>query len=82
MTGKYDDYGNEKKGKDKMKHITIRKEGEKYFVLTKKKKDFIGYIYYYPKWKCWIFEPCFDTIYSHDCLTDIADFIKNIKVKE
>ncbi len=47
----------------------------------KKPKDNnpLGSIWYYKLWRCWIFEPCSMTIYSPECMRDIADFIDNIK---
>ena len=42
-------------------------------VLTKKRKGYLGQIKYYLKWKQFIFEPNSYTIYSNECLRDIAD---------
>lgn len=32
----------------------------------------LGKIQYRPGWRCYIFEPCFPTIWSSDCLLDIV----------
>ena len=49
-------------------------------VLVFNKKEFLGFIEYYPKWKQYIFEPALNTIYSFECLQDIIDKIKECNI--
>lgn len=47
-------------------------------VARKGKGEPIGFITYHDKWKCWVFEPDDDTIYSLDCLKEICDYIEKL----
>jgi len=38
----------------------------------------IGVVVYYPPWKMYVYQPEQDTVYSPDCLTDIADFLQSL----
>lgn len=48
-------------------------------IESNKTKDILGFINWYPAWKKYIFSPCYDTIWSDDCLTCIIQFIKRLK---
>ena len=56
-------------------HIKFRKEGD-YTYVTTKNNVVIGIINYYEEWKCYVFEPDANTIYSADCLNAIQKTIE------
>ena len=37
----------------------------------------IGYVEWFPDWSCFIFAPLEQTVYSADCLRDIAEFCES-----
>jgi len=41
----------------------------------------LGRIKWHSHWKQYIFEPCFDTIWSFDCLEDLSLFLKNLNLE-
>ena len=47
--------------------------------VANKRDDPLGHIEYNAKWKCEVFIPCSDTMYSADCLRDIAEGIDRRK---
>jgi hypothetical protein len=66
------------------KHITITSESKiihkqklAYEVFNTKNKDSLGYIFYEPNWKQYVFEAEPQIIFSVSCLQDIIDFIEN-----
>jgi hypothetical protein len=63
---------------DKIESDSVKKFKE-YLIHNKKSGECLGQIYYYSRWKQYIFEPKGNTIYSSDCLLDIATFIKELK---
>ena len=71
-----------------MKYIEIEEFSEKcrkptYTVNTKKDSISIGLIEYYSRWKQYCFFPLDRTVFSYECLQDIAAFIiqKNKEVR-
>jgi len=56
------------------------KEGKKtslWIIKTKDDDITLGLIKWYSSWRTYSFFPANDTIYEDDCLTDIANFIKD-----
>ncbi|OGM01687.1 hypothetical protein A3K72_00705 [Candidatus Woesearchaeota archaeon RBG_13_36_6] len=52
------------------------------YKITNRKKEYLGYLKYYKSWKCWIFVPMYDCIFSADCMQEIIDYTKELtKVK-
>lgn len=43
-------------------------------VETKDEGVELAYIHFFPRWRCFVFEPLDETIYEKDCLRVIADF--------
>jgi len=41
-------------------------------------KDRLGYCEYYKSWKQWTFNAFETAAFSHDCLLDIADFLRQL----
>ncbi len=37
----------------------------------------ISYVYFYPKWRKYVFEPLPDTVYEEVCMREIAQFIED-----
>src|SRR6267154_1879652 len=37
--------------------------------------DTLGMVAWYSRWRCYVFQPLPETIYSSDCLSDIAHFV-------
>jgi hypothetical protein len=66
-----------------MKHLKFIVSAESkhnfYSVHSTHTNDLLGSIYYYPKWKEYVFYPNDDTIWSSGCMQEIIDFIKTIK---
>lgn len=70
----------------KYKFIEILQNGEKhgkpsFNVLNKKSQELLCELEYYPQWRQYVLngDSCFDSVFSHDCLSDIADFMKGLK---
>jgi hypothetical protein len=40
--------------------------------------DCLGYIDWYPRWRQYIFEPDWDTVFSFDCLQGIAARVQSL----
>ena len=66
------------------KHITIYEDKMQthnnkpyYLVINTKHQDQLGYIYYEPKWKQYVFTAEPEIIFSVSCLEDIIDYIEN-----
>lgn len=56
-----------------------------HYGITNKRKEFLGFVYFYPKWEKWIFQPVGlndDLIFTWDCLQEIIDYMKELKVDE
>jgi hypothetical protein len=63
-------------------YITVISEKPKtkvYGIFNNKNDHFLGEIKWYFNWRQYCFFPVLDTVYSHNCLENIIDFIKNIK---
>lgn len=66
-----------------MKHIVIKQVATPTGIVTKrwvvhaKKSDaMLGVIQWRTGWRCYVFEPCFPTVFEQVCLRDIATFIE------
>ena len=42
----------------------------------------LGWVEWYPRWKCWQFCPAGDTAFTTDCLADIIHFIGQLKKEQ
>lgn len=64
------------------KFLTFKKAEaplEEYVVKDKQDND-IGYIFFYNRWKRWVFEPVHDNlVFDAECLRDIASFMEKLK---
>lgn len=64
-----------------MKNLTINKVTPKckktdvYLVSSNHSGDILGEIKWYAPWRRYVFHPKEETLYSHDCLEEIAQFI-------
>lgn len=57
-------------------HIFFKEIGDRQWAcLTKSGAALLGVVEWYPRWRQFIFEPAPSTVFSHDCLLDIADFL-------
>ena len=52
---------------------------KKYWDIENKKEELLGKIYYWKKWKKWVFEQEHHVIMTYDCLQEVTDFLKEIK---
>lgn len=43
-------------------------------VVSKRARDELGLVSWYSAWRQYVFAPSEDTVFSPDCLRDIADF--------
>jgi hypothetical protein len=68
--------------KTQYKYIEFIYDGENklWWCMNRKHKDELGAVRHYPGWKQWVFSQRADEgiILSHDCLTDIADFLQQL----
>ena len=69
--------------------IEVRKvEGEPingkpvYGIFKKKNGDWLGSIYWEPRWNRWVSEPDTGTIWSKDCHKDIANALERLENEE
>ena len=67
-----------------MAQLTFKKAKSKYCDGTivnvyNKRKEKLGWISYYKKWKKWIWEQELCIMMSVSCLEEVAEYIKNIK---
>lgn len=53
-----------------------------YYIYNAKTGDYLGKIYYYIGWHKIIFTPEENTIWDYDCLEEITNFIKSLKVNK
>ncbi len=50
--------------------------------MNRKTAEYLGCCRYYGPWKQWVFEQVSGLmIWSHDCLTDIADFLRQLNAQ-
>lgn len=54
------------------------KDAEEYWVFNKKSEQ-LGFIYYYRKWKKWVWEQDKFIIMSKGCMREVADFMETLK---
>lgn len=69
-------------GDKRYKYITIEGPSTSYSGKTKSwqvwaRKPFVilGYIKWHGAWRCYAFFPADNTLFEHNCLWDIADFV-------
>jgi len=67
------------------KFIIFRTDSEEpggWICMNRKTASYMGCVCWYANWKQWIFEQISgSTIWSHDCLTDVADFLKQLNAE-
>lgn len=66
--------------KTKYKHLFFVQNGEKWDCRNGKEKYWLllGVVHYNLRWKCFEFWPEERMAFTDDCLTDIADFLKQL----
>ena len=76
------------KAKVTYKHITITEQdldiSERkpfYLVENNSSGDGLGTIEWYAHWRQYVISPFIHAVFSHDCLTDIANFMTGISTK-
>ena len=52
-----------------------------YSVISAHDKSRLGKIYWYGRWRGYIFEPYPDTIWSEDCLEEVYKFLKSLRIE-
>jgi hypothetical protein len=70
-----------------MKHIYLmplpRGPGmvtDRWEVKAKKGDHHLGRICWKAQWRCYVFMPCYPTVFEQDCLRDIANFIEQATI--
>lgn len=58
--------------------IEKKPKTNKYEVYNKKSGDVLGWISWYSVWRQYVYEMEYQTVYSHDCLRVIADFLTEL----
>jgi hypothetical protein len=66
------------------KYIDIRDAGmsdsgktRRWEVFEKQDGVMLGRISWLSSWRCYVFQPCWPTMYEQQCMRDIADFIES-----
>lgn len=59
--------------------IGKRKKTSVYEVTNKKSGDVLGVIYWHNGWRCYVFEPKEETIWSSGCLNELELFLERLK---
>jgi hypothetical protein len=67
------------KKNDAFNEVYLDQSFDKYFDVINKKRDFLGRLVYFGKWKKWVWQQDEDIIMSDDCLQEIVDFLISIK---
>jgi len=63
------------------KHMHVHPVGtdrKETYVVEDSKGRAIGYIEWYARWRQYVFNAESDAIFSHDCLSDLSTFCKQI----
>ena len=63
------------------KHIVANRKTPIYEIKNKNTQDSLGFIYFNPAWRKYVFQSNPDTIFDTSCLTDIIDFIQEIQAE-
>lgn len=50
-----------------------------YRIINKRHDDLLAEITWYADWRRWVMSPNFDTVWSADCLRDIAGFMEKLE---
>ncbi len=53
-----------------------------YRIFNRKHGDELGAIFYFPRWKQFVFKAQEDAVFNNSCLRDILDFMENHAGKE
>lgn len=71
-----------RKLKTKYKYIHFQEwlTGKGWYVKTNKNNTILASIYFYMEWNCFVFEGKEGCVFDTSCLTDIIDFMKQLKV--
>lgn len=56
----------------------LARKTKTFYIYSNHSNDFLGKIYFLGRWRCYVFEPTNNTIYSCDCQREIADFTENL----
>jgi len=68
-----------------MKYVELKydkensSENDSVYIIVDKYDDELGRVYYYSKWRKYVFEPHESTFYDWKCLNEISDLIKELK---
>ena len=58
--------------------VFVKHKKPAYYVYNKKSHEKLGYIYYHPQWRQYVFQQAIpNAIFSKSCLNDIVDFIES-----
>jgi hypothetical protein len=68
--------------KTKYKFIYFEQNGNTWLCKNNKSKGLLGKIEYYSPWRQYCYFPLTQAVYSDGCLSDIADFIKQLGKEE
>lgn len=66
------------------KYIDFTDDGEKvsgkpeYLVRSRRTREVLARVVWYPPWKQWVCEFRPDTIWSQDCLADVGEFLRGL----
>ena len=66
---------------NKFKNLLYAKHTDGWIEVANKKLELLGVIYYYKKWKKYVWEQCPEIIMAEDCLDKVNGIIKEIKIK-
>jgi hypothetical protein len=52
-----------------------------WYIVRNNKKDVLGIIFFWKKWKCWVWEQQESIIMSDDCLEQVINKLKELNKK-
>jgi hypothetical protein len=60
--------------------VSVKRKTKVFEVVSKHDKSFLGCVEWWPGWRQYVFSPDQGktTIWSHDCLLDLSNFIKEL----
>ena len=70
--------------KTKYEHLHFEEviTGKSWECRNNKTNNSLGYVAFYPRWKCFVFAGYSGCVFDISCLTDIIDFMNQLKAAE
>lgn len=59
-----------------------RRKTHRWDIYGVRRGELLGSIAWFGRWRQYTFNPASDTTFNHSCLTDIAEFLKNMNKEQ